>query len=218
MNTMIFGTAVAVVLAAASLSSAAAGPLLSQSVIGGSEVVGSGEVQHSWNGRTYCWSEAGWKGPGWYRCGFASRRGLGWGGPAGWHGWSQETSSDLPVKRRGSGAAFRSTPTPSDLGASGSLRNSTPQTGGVSVAPLSGSRSSGGILNSPLTNPSATSGGSISGAGGAASSGGSSGLGGSSSSTSGSGGSTSSSAGGSTSRTSGSAGSTSSSSGGSSGP
>ena len=210
MNNMTFGTAVAVVIAAASLSSAVAGPLLSQSVIGGSEVVGSGEVQHSWNGRTYCWSESGWKGAGWYRCGFASRRGLGWGGPAGWHGWSQETSSDLPVKRRGSGAAFRSTPTPSDLGASGSLRNTTPQTGGVSVAPLSGSRSSGGILNSPLTNPSATSSGSISGSGGAASSGTSSGLGGSTSSTSGSGGTTSS--------TSGSGGSTSSSSGGSSGP
>ena len=215
MNTMTFGTAVAVILAAASLSSAAAGPLLSQSVIGGSEVVGSGEVQHSWNGRTYCWSEAGWKGPGWYRCGFASRRGLGWGGPAGWHGWSQETSSDLPVKRRGSGAAFRSTPTPSDLGASGSLRTGTPQTGGASVAPLSGSKSSGGILNSPLTNPSATSSGSLSGSGGAASSGSASR---STSSTSGSGSSTSSSSGSSTSSTSGSGGSTSSSSGGGAGP
>jgi hypothetical protein len=192
MNNMTFGTAIAVVLAA-SLSSAAAGPLLSQSVtdgsgVIGSEVVGSGEVQHSWNGRTYCWSESGWKGAGWYRCGFAARRGLGWGGPAGWHGWSQETSSDVPVKRRSSGSAFRSTPTPRELRASGSLRNGTPN-----VAPLSGSRSSGGILNSPLTNPSATSSGSLSGSGGAASSGSSSGLGGSTSSTSGSGSSTSSS-------------------------
>ena len=173
MNNVTFGTAVAVVLAA-SLSSAAAGPLLSQNVTGGSEVIGSGEVQHSWNGRTYCWYESGWKGAGWYRCGFSARRGLGWGGRAGWHGWSQETSSELPVKRRGSGAAFRSTPTPN-------------------VAPLSGSRSSGGILNSPLTSPSATSSGSLSGSGGTASSGSSSGLGGSTSSTSGSGSSTSSS-------------------------
>ena len=172
MTNMKFGTAVAVVLAAASLSSAAAGPLLSQNVIGGPEVIGSGEIQHSWNGRTYCWSESGWKGAGWYRCGFAARRGLGWGGPAGWHGWSQETSSDLPIKRRGSGTAFQSTP---------------------SVAPLRGSNSSGGILNSPLTNPSATSSGSLSGPGGTASSGSSSSLGSSTSSTSGSGSSTSSS-------------------------
>jgi hypothetical protein len=166
---------------------------LSQDVIGGSEVVASqamasGEVHHSWRGRTYCWSESGWKGPGWYRCGFAARRGSGWGGPAGWHGWSQDASSDLPVKRRGSGAVFRSTATPS-------------------VAPLRSSRSSGGIMKSPLTNPSATSSGSLSGSGGAASSGSASSLSGttpslstpssssgsSSSSTTGSGSSTSSS-------------------------
>jgi hypothetical protein len=171
MNNMTFGTAFAVVLAATTLSPAAAGPLLSQSVIGGSEVIGSGEVQHSWNGRTYCWSESGWKVAGWYRCGFAARSGLGWGGPAGWHGWSQESSSDLPIKRRGSGVV----------------------SGTPSVAPLSASRSSGGILNSPLTNPSATSSGSLSSPGGTGSSGSSSNMGGSTSSTSGSGSSTSSS-------------------------
>jgi hypothetical protein len=44
-------------------------------------------VQFSWKGRRYCWYNTGWRGPGWYRCGFRSRRGLGWGGPAGWHGW-----------------------------------------------------------------------------------------------------------------------------------
>src|SRR4051812_48197892 len=89
MNNMTFGTAIAVVLAAASLP-AAAGPLLSQSVVGDPAVVASAEIHHSWQGRSYCWYESGWKGPGWYRCGFAARRGLGWGGPAGWHGWSQE--------------------------------------------------------------------------------------------------------------------------------
>jgi len=190
MSNMTFGTAVAVVLVAASLSSASAGPLLSQNVIGDPGASGSGEIHHSWNGRTYCWSESGWKGAGWYRCGFAARRGLGWGGPAGWHGWTQETSSDIPIKRRGSGTAFRSTP---------------------SVAPLSGSRSSGGILNSPLTNPSATSSGSLSGSGGAASSGSASSLGATAPSTSGSGGS-SSSLGSSTSSISGSGSSSSSSS------
>jgi len=192
MNNMTFGTAIAVVLAVASLSPAAAGPLLSQNVVGDSAVVASAEIHHSWHGRTYCWSESGWKGPGWYRCGFAARRGLGWGGPAGWHGWSQETSADVPIKRRGSGAAFRSTPTPS-------------------VAPLSASRSSGGILKSPLTNPSATSSGSLSGSTGTGSSGTSS-LGGTTPSTSGSGGSLSSGSGGSSFSTSGGGSSTGSSS------
>jgi hypothetical protein len=34
----------------------------------------------------YCWYDQGWKGPGWYQCGYAWRRGHGWGGPYGWHG------------------------------------------------------------------------------------------------------------------------------------
>jgi hypothetical protein len=38
-------------------------------------------------GNRYCFYFDGWHGPGWYRCGFAFRRGLGWGGSYGWHGW-----------------------------------------------------------------------------------------------------------------------------------
>ena len=38
-------------------------------------------------GRRYCFYFNGWHGPGWYRCGFAFRRGLGWGGAYGWRGW-----------------------------------------------------------------------------------------------------------------------------------
>jgi hypothetical protein len=45
------------------------------------------KAQFVWGGRRYCWYPSGWRGPGWYQCGFAWRRGLGWGGPAGWHGW-----------------------------------------------------------------------------------------------------------------------------------
>ena len=44
-------------------------------------------VQFFWGGHRYCWYPNGWRGPGWYRCGFRWRRGFGWGGPAGWHGW-----------------------------------------------------------------------------------------------------------------------------------
>ena len=39
-------------------------------------------------GRSYCFYFDGWHGAGWYRCGFAHRRNLGWGGEYGWQGWS----------------------------------------------------------------------------------------------------------------------------------
>jgi len=39
------------------------------------------------DGRRFCWYDDGWQGPGWYWCGYAWRRGLGWGGGYGFHGW-----------------------------------------------------------------------------------------------------------------------------------
>ncbi len=39
------------------------------------------------HGRLYCFAPDGWAGPGWYLCGFEHRRGLGFGGPPGWHGF-----------------------------------------------------------------------------------------------------------------------------------
>jgi hypothetical protein len=38
-------------------------------------------------GQRYCFYFSGWHGAGWYRCGFAHRHGLGWGGVYGWQGW-----------------------------------------------------------------------------------------------------------------------------------
>jgi hypothetical protein len=46
-------------------------------------------VQYVWGGRRYCWSNRGWHGPGWYRCGMELSYGYGWGGPLGWHGWRE---------------------------------------------------------------------------------------------------------------------------------
>jgi hypothetical protein len=46
-------------------------------------------------GQRYCFYFDGWHGPGWYRCGFAFRRGLGWGGVYGWNDWSY-----APYERR----------------------------------------------------------------------------------------------------------------------
>ena len=38
-------------------------------------------------GIPYCWYPNGWRGAGFYECGFAWRTGFGWGGPWGWNGW-----------------------------------------------------------------------------------------------------------------------------------
>ncbi len=45
------------------------------------------EVQYFYGGRNYCWYEGGWRGAGYYLCGYAGRRGYGWGGARGWNGW-----------------------------------------------------------------------------------------------------------------------------------
>ena len=45
------------------------------------------QIQFFFGGRNYCWYDDGWHGPGFYWCGYAFRRGLGWGGGVGWHGW-----------------------------------------------------------------------------------------------------------------------------------
>ncbi len=46
-------------------------------------------AQFIFGGHNYCWYDSAWSGPGWYWCGYAGRRGLGFGGGAGFHGWSR---------------------------------------------------------------------------------------------------------------------------------
>lgn len=41
-----------------------------------------------WGGRRHCFYDDAWNGPGWYWCDYAWRRGYGWGGRPGWHGWA----------------------------------------------------------------------------------------------------------------------------------
>jgi hypothetical protein len=48
------------------------------------------QVQFRLGGYDYCWAEDGWRGPGWYWCGYAYRPGFGWGGPIGWNSWRRE--------------------------------------------------------------------------------------------------------------------------------
>ena len=56
-------------------------------------------------GRRYCFYFNGWHGAGWYRCGFAWRRGLGWGGVYGWQGWTygpaaRRFGADVTIRER----------------------------------------------------------------------------------------------------------------------
>ena len=46
------------------------------------------KAQYTYAGKSYCWYDDGWNGPGWYVCGEYTVRGVGWGGGAGWHGWT----------------------------------------------------------------------------------------------------------------------------------
>ena len=46
------------------------------------------EVEYYWfEGHRYCWYDDAWRGPGWYWCGNNLSKGIGWGGPIGWHFW-----------------------------------------------------------------------------------------------------------------------------------
>jgi hypothetical protein len=47
------------------------------------------DAQYVYEGRRHCWYTRAWNGAGWYRCGYASRRGHGWGGADGWNGWNR---------------------------------------------------------------------------------------------------------------------------------
>ncbi len=53
------------------------------------------QAQFRWGGYDYCWADDGWRGPGWYWCGYAYRPGFGWGGPIGWNNWRFRDRDDF---------------------------------------------------------------------------------------------------------------------------
>jgi hypothetical protein len=57
-------------------------------------------IQYMYGGRRHCWYPAGWHGPGWYWCGYAFRKGFGWGGGEGWQGWRREGRREERRERR----------------------------------------------------------------------------------------------------------------------
>lgn len=82
------------ILSAAAALCVVAGSVAAQAsprLIAGVDRPGDGalqQAQYIWGGHDWCWYDRGWRGPGFYWCGFAFRRGIGWGGPAGWRGWN----------------------------------------------------------------------------------------------------------------------------------
>ncbi|MGO9135144.1 MAG: hypothetical protein ACLP8A_14025 [Methylovirgula sp.] len=84
---MRFAISVAAGMAAVGLFVAA--PAMAQNPVG--EVLGTAaaiaEAPFVFGGHNYCWYPDGWHGPGWYWCGYGARRGYGWGGGEGFHGW-----------------------------------------------------------------------------------------------------------------------------------
>ena len=86
---MSIAAAVALAASAAGGSAeAAAAPYLNlKSVAASDSGLPIEEAQYYWGGRSYCWYPNGWRGPGWYWCGYAFRQGYGWGGAYGWNGW-----------------------------------------------------------------------------------------------------------------------------------
>ncbi len=96
MKTLILASAAVISLAAGAdllAQRAVAAPMVS-GFLGATTSNDIENAQYVYGGRRYCWYLIGWRGPGWYRCGYASRRGFGWGGGEGWQGWRSSGNRD----------------------------------------------------------------------------------------------------------------------------
>jgi hypothetical protein len=91
MRTLMLGLVATASLLGASLAGGGAQADPSAKLISGVYTLGDAptlqQAQFFLGGRNYCWYVGGWRGPGYYWCGYAWRRGLGWGGGDGWNGW-----------------------------------------------------------------------------------------------------------------------------------
>ena len=76
---------------AAPLAGANLGPIMDYSLVQ--------KAQYYYEGHRYCWYFEGWRGPGWYWCGYPWRRGYGWGGGDGWRGWGRDRDRDRGRER-----------------------------------------------------------------------------------------------------------------------
>jgi hypothetical protein len=74
----------------AAAAQAGVGDGIASANIGGALIAQVENAQFFFGGQNYCWYDQGWRGPGWYWCGYAWRSGFGWGGGEGFHGWSRQ--------------------------------------------------------------------------------------------------------------------------------
>ena len=128
------------------------------------------DVQFRFGGRRYCWYLAGWRGPGWYWCGYARRRGFGWGGGDGWQGWNSPGRRDNSFRPPMHGG--RPGQSPAVVGprrgavVPGAVAPGAPSVGGVSATPPAAGRS-GAVGPGPgVAGPGANIGGAGRGGGG----------------------------------------------------
>jgi hypothetical protein len=100
-NLVIALATAAVMVTSAGAEAATAGPDAMRVAVDRLGVVE--KAQFIYGGREHCFYPDGWHGPGWYWCGYNWRRGLGWGGPRGWHGWEwrEHRREEWRERRRG---------------------------------------------------------------------------------------------------------------------
>ena len=73
----------------AGAAQAAIGDGIANANVGGALIAQVEDAQFFFGGQNYCWYDDGWRGPGWYWCGYARRSGCyGWGGGDGFRGWT----------------------------------------------------------------------------------------------------------------------------------
>ena len=103
-----------------SIASAMPGSLSSDLRVAASGLNVIEQTQFTYGGRDYCWYDDGWSGSGWYWCGYASRRGFGFGGHSGWHHHPHQPPSAPTKPGVGAGTG------PSPVHGSGSSHNPRP--------------------------------------------------------------------------------------------
>jgi hypothetical protein len=106
-----------------------------------------------YEGRRFCFYPDGWHGPGWYRCGFRTRVGLGWGGPVGWQGWSTSGYRGGTYERGtvSSGTTFRGGARERGAVRGGTSGTSVQSGTGSSVRGTTGANPGGASVNSGAT-------------------------------------------------------------------
>jgi hypothetical protein len=123
------------------------------------------EAEYYWfEGHRYCWYDDGWRGLGWYWCGSNQNKGVGWGGPIGWHFWYHfghrilnhpvvfEAHHGKPAHEHVAAGTTTAKGNQNVKGGKGEPGNKRDQSGGKDAAHESGKGGKGGKGNQGSTN------------------------------------------------------------------